>query len=248
MTKETTHPETEEQQEDAQPKKMHRAETPKANEKIAEELDELVRYELKEGNRFKAYADTRAADAIRHYAPEITSAEQVAHLEGVGKGTVEKVEQFLEHGHMDKLEDFHHAKGELAGSEKDIVLAAATEGRTERGEKRDPDEPTPHPVTSAQRAAMKKAEQQYSKMTTAELHDLLQKNNGKVAGNKAERVKRCAQGKVLGSFPSCPDCEFGKPDLNQRTGFYTCKGWMDGTKTYHPCFFKGPLKRGVWKE
>jgi len=87
----------------------------------------------------------------------------------------------------------------------------------------------------------------YNSFTAVELKNLLKKNNQVMSGNKNDLVERCAQGKLLGAIPSCPQCFAGKLRFNLKTGEYKCPGYMDDTDFMY-CTYKSSdlLLRNIW--
>jgi predicted RNA-binding Zn-ribbon protein involved in translation (DUF1610 family) len=52
-------------------------------------------------------------------------------------------------------------------------------------------------------------------------------NNQPKTGNKTELIERCADGKLLGSIPRCPECGGGRLRFDKVTGDYKCPGYME---------------------
>jgi hypothetical protein len=221
------------------------------NETIAELLDELTQYEVRDGNKYAGMSDDNAAAVLRRYTGKLNKGSDVAQLPGIGPGTVAKIDEYLKTGHITKLDEFRRECGSLGKEAKTALKAAAAAGKKRAGVPRRPDEPEVQPLTEAQEREIKAAEERYDSYTPRELRALLKKNGARTAGSKREMVERCGEGSVLGGYPACPQCHGGQPHFNRRTGFFECPGFVDGpdVKTdWKACFFKGALKRPAWKE
>lgn len=73
-------------------------------------------------------------------------------------------------------------------------------------------------------------------------------NNQPRTGNKIELAEKCADGKILGQIPRCPNCGGGRPKFNKETSTYKCSGFMDDDK-FRNCnktFQIEDIKREKW--
>lgn len=84
--------------------------TPKAevaeNQAISDILMDLCGFEFKNAEKFKGSALSKAAKAIRECDTAITSGKQAQKLKGIGPSTGKKIDQFLETGTMERLEEY----------------------------------------------------------------------------------------------------------------------------------------------
>lgn len=88
----------------------------------------------------------------------------------------------------------------------------------------------------------------YNCYTVNHLKLILKKNNQKVSGNKKEIVERISDGRLFGAIPNCPECFTGKLRFNNKTGVYSCPGYMDDTKFHHCGFKSHDIIRKIWIE
>jgi hypothetical protein len=214
-----------------------------SNELIATVFDELKMYEIKSGNKFAGVAYDKVAKALRASALVIASGSDVAHLAGVGKASVEKIDEFFTTGKVAKLEEFRSLIGELPTA----VIASMKSGGASSGKGKGNGDAKGKPVSAADKKKITKAVEDFEAMSIETLKGLLRKNNGLVSGTKAELTRRCAEGKVLGAFPLCPLCSAGKPKFDIKTGLFKCPGYMDDDK-WAPCIFSGAIDRSPWVE
>ena len=63
-------------------------------------------------------------------------------------------------------------------------------------------------------------------------------------------AEKCADGKILGQIPRCPECGGGRPKFNKDTGIYHCSGYMDDDtfKNCHSKYTMSELVRLPWVE
>src|SRR6056300_2049522 len=73
------------------------------NPELTDALDKLV---CEEENEFKQAVYEKAADTIYSLDFEVKYGEQLAHLPGIGKGIIKKVNEFLETGEIKKNQTF----------------------------------------------------------------------------------------------------------------------------------------------
>ncbi|CAK4086348.1 unnamed protein product [Aphanomyces euteiches] len=86
-------------------KKVAQATNPK-NQDLAEVFADLAGFEFKRGDRFKGGSYSKVAKAIRDTGDVITSGKQATKLKGVGKASAAKIDEFLETGKVEKLEEY----------------------------------------------------------------------------------------------------------------------------------------------
>jgi hypothetical protein len=72
-------------------------------------------------------------------------------------------------------------------------------------------------------------EELFERKTIAELKSILKQNNQVSSGTKVDLVQRCAQGKLWGALPNCPECFGGKLRFDLKSGEYKCPGYMNDT-------------------
>ncbi|MBY5163806.1 DNA polymerase/3'-5' exonuclease PolX [Salsipaludibacter albus] len=82
---------------------------PRTNDDVAAALDELARLtkvDEQDPNSFRVRAYERAARAVESLSTDVTdmSASALAKVSGIGKSTAAKIRQFVDDGHIDKLE------------------------------------------------------------------------------------------------------------------------------------------------
>ncbi|KAJ0412280.1 hypothetical protein ATCC90586_006666 [Pythium insidiosum] len=61
---------------------------------------------LKRGERFKGGTWSKVAKAIRDHDEKITSGKQAQKLKGIGKSAAAKIDEFLESGSLEQLEEY----------------------------------------------------------------------------------------------------------------------------------------------
>ncbi|RLO08396.1 hypothetical protein DYB28_003981, partial [Aphanomyces astaci] len=76
------------------------------NQALAEAFSDLAGFEFKKGDRFKGGSYSKVAKAIRDAEDELTSGKQAMKLKGVGKASATKIDEFLETGKIEKLEEY----------------------------------------------------------------------------------------------------------------------------------------------
>lgn len=76
------------------------------NQSLVDTLAELCGFEFKGGDKFKGVNLSKACKSLREHEEEITSGKQAEKLKGIGKSTGKKIDQFLEEGKIDRLEEF----------------------------------------------------------------------------------------------------------------------------------------------
>ena len=67
------------------------------NSDLLKAFDELAD---REENKYKQYAYQKAASIIFGWPTKITSGEQISHVNGIGKGIIQKIDKFLETGNI----------------------------------------------------------------------------------------------------------------------------------------------------
>lgn len=105
-------------------------------------------------------------------------------------------------------------------------------------------------LTDAQYKKVQRHEEQLAKLTSAQLQSELLKNDQVRGGTKETLVQRVAEGRVLGTLPTCPRCKKGQIHFNRSGGWYSCPGYFDAeTRSQKRCNFRTQdLQRGKWKQ
>lgn len=211
--------------------KAHAAES---NEPLAAAFDELKMYEAKLGDRWAGSTYDKVARAIRAHKSVIKAGADVAHLDGIGKASVAKIDEFISTGSLKKLNEFKDKFGPIPGLQSGKSAAAGGAAKANK-------------VTAAQKKQIAKAAEGYESKKIDELKDVLRRNDQLLGGTKGELVHRCAEGEVLGALPRCPVCGAGKLKFDAKSGMFKCPGYMDDDE-FKPCFFKsGDVDRVAWK-
>lgn len=218
------------------------------NGEILDMFEHLMWYEIKGGNKYAGTAYKKVADVVRKQKAPITSGSCIASFSGVGKVSVEKIDELLAlpvGGKIKKILEFEEALGDISvimgttGGAKSGAGATAgkSAGKAAAGQK----------LTAAEKKSIQKAIEELSEKNLEALKQMMRDNDQKVGGTKPELVQRAAEGKVLGAIPRCPLCSGGKPTFDIKTGLYTCKGFMDDDE-WAPCSYSsGSLARIPWK-
>ncbi|CAH0481830.1 unnamed protein product [Peronospora belbahrii] len=77
-----------------------------ANQKLADAFLELSSFEFKRGEKFKGGTWSKVAKAIRDCEFVLTCGKDALKLKGVGKSSAAKIDEFLELGTLEKLEEY----------------------------------------------------------------------------------------------------------------------------------------------
>ncbi|KAF0719190.1 Aste57867_1220 [Aphanomyces stellatus] len=80
--------------------------TNQKNQELAEAFAELAGFEFKRGDRFKGGSYSKVAKAIRDAEDVIKTGKEAMKLKGVGKASGAKIDEFLETGKIEKLEEY----------------------------------------------------------------------------------------------------------------------------------------------
>ncbi|KDO31588.1 hypothetical protein SPRG_19502 [Saprolegnia parasitica CBS 223.65] len=80
--------------------------TNEKNQALAEAFAELAGFEFKRGEKFKGGSYSKVAKAIRDAEDKIESGKAAMKLKGIGKASASKIDEFLEHGKIEKLEEY----------------------------------------------------------------------------------------------------------------------------------------------
>ena len=80
--------------------------TCEANQKLADAFAELSGFEFKRGERFKGGTWSKVAKAIRDCESVLTCGKDALKLKGVGKSSAAKIDEFLETGTLETLEEY----------------------------------------------------------------------------------------------------------------------------------------------
>lgn len=86
------------------------------NKTIADILNEIGLYYEIEGDKYRQKAFLNAADVVRNYNDEIISGGKIASIHGIGKSTIETIDEYLATGKVRRLEDLrekHRKQKEL---------------------------------------------------------------------------------------------------------------------------------------
>lgn len=102
--------EDEEEDDDGEPKakkpRQKAAAKVDANQALADAFAELSGFEFKRGEKFKGGTWSKVAKAIRDCEDEIESGKQATKLKGIGKSSAQKIDEFLDTGTLEKLEEY----------------------------------------------------------------------------------------------------------------------------------------------
>lgn len=88
-------------------KKAEKAEVAESpNQELAAQFKELAAHEFKKGgaSKFAGIAFNKVVAVLQGLEEKVTSGKSIAHLQGIGKESVKKIDQYLEKGIIDKLE------------------------------------------------------------------------------------------------------------------------------------------------
>jgi len=119
-----------------------------------------------------------------------------------------------------------------------------------RSQKAKKQPPSKSIFTAKQKAEMKQVSEDVAGNTIVDLKAMLRENNQPVTGVKKELIKRVSMAKVLGALQKCPKCFGGNLHLDEKTGKYKCKGYMDDD-VFKNCSFKGTeasVQRVPWTD
>ncbi|OQR98379.1 hypothetical protein ACHHYP_08676 [Achlya hypogyna] len=92
--------------ESAKKKKKVAQATNEKNQELAEAFAELAGFEFKRGEKFKGGSYSKVAKAIRDAEDKIESGKAAMKLKGIGKASASKIDEFLENGKIEKLEEY----------------------------------------------------------------------------------------------------------------------------------------------
>lgn len=100
---------TDEEEEDEKKSKKPRK-TPEAiceaNQQLADAFVELSGFEFKRGEKFKGGTWSKVAKAIRDCECVLTCGKDALKLKGVGKSSAAKIDEFIDTGTLEKLEEY----------------------------------------------------------------------------------------------------------------------------------------------
>jgi hypothetical protein len=224
------------------------------NDDIIAAFETLMFYESKLGNSFAGVAYNKVVKAIRGHGSVIAAGADVAKLAGVGKASVEKIDELLATGKLKKVDEFAAIYGPVPDEIKAAMSLTTSGGKSAGGKKGaaaksvgKPLKGTPMPAATKKKVATL-ATELAGKLKTDALKATLKANGQSTTGAKDELVQRCAQGAIMGRIPTCPLCSGGKLKYDAATGIYACPGYMDDAD-FRPCFFKSAdVTRGIWVE
>ncbi|KAL4158360.1 hypothetical protein PRNP1_004138 [Phytophthora ramorum] len=97
--------EDEDEKKPKKPRKKVEA-TCEANQALADTFAELSGFEFKRGERFKGGTWSKVAKAIRDCESDITCGKDALKLKGVGKSSAAKIDEFIETGTLEKLDEY----------------------------------------------------------------------------------------------------------------------------------------------
>ncbi|CAJ1380469.1 unnamed protein product [Effrenium voratum] len=80
------------------------------NEDLIGQFRELASYEFKNGSKFAGIAFNKVVAVLQGLEEKVSSGSAIAHLPGIGKETVKKIDQYLEKGIIDKLEKIRNGE------------------------------------------------------------------------------------------------------------------------------------------
>jgi hypothetical protein len=195
------------------------------NQALIDAFLELSAYEGKAGNTFQSRADKRVATTLQSLKSDFSPGTKVRNI---GTGSVEKIEEFLKTGKIEKLQKFKEEFGDLPAEVEPGVSDAK-------------------PLTAEQKKAWQEAKKALAGETVASLKEQLRLNDQKISGKKAELVQRVAFGKAFGALPICPACQVGKLQFDAKTGIYICPGYRDDDQFVACGFASGHVELSPWK-
>ena len=79
--------------------------SPPFNKLFAEKLESLEKLLYRQGDAMRAMAYRKAKQAITNYSEQINSVQDIKDLKGIGKTTIDKLEQLVQTGEIDLLEE-----------------------------------------------------------------------------------------------------------------------------------------------
>ena len=221
------------------------------NGALCQLFEELMYYEAKGGNRWAGKAYNKVLAVLRTQKKKVTAGSDVAHIDGVGKASVAKIDEFLKDGKVAHLEELKKTYGplpetlKLVGSGKS---SAAGGGAKKGGKGAAASVADAKPPSAADKKKIAAAAKAYGGLSVDKLKDLLRANRQPLSGPKSDLLQRCAEGKALGALPVCPLCGAGKLRWDAKTGVASCPGFMDDD-VFQACFYKsGTVERTEWKE
>ncbi|CAE7267019.1 unnamed protein product [Symbiodinium sp. CCMP2592] len=82
------------------------------NEELAKLFDELSSFEFKKGgtSKFAGVAYKSVAATLRGLHEKVDSGKSIAHLKGIGKESVKKIDQYIETGSIERLEKYRNGE------------------------------------------------------------------------------------------------------------------------------------------
>ncbi|KAK1946051.1 hypothetical protein P3T76_003099 [Phytophthora citrophthora] len=80
--------------------------TVESNQSLADAFAELSGFEFKRGEKFKGGTWSKVAKAIRDCETEITCGKDALKLKGVGKSSAAKIDEFIDTGTLETLEEY----------------------------------------------------------------------------------------------------------------------------------------------
>ncbi|KAL3667040.1 hypothetical protein V7S43_007983 [Phytophthora oleae] len=80
--------------------------TVETNQSLADAFAELSGFEFKRGEKFKGGTWSKVAKAIRDCEKEITCGKDALKLKGVGKSSATKIDEFIDTGTLETLEEY----------------------------------------------------------------------------------------------------------------------------------------------
>ena len=200
-----------------------------SNSALAACFTELAQLEALAGGRWQVSAYKKVAKALESHPSKIKSGKQAEKLEGVGKASSAKIQEYLDTGCISKLEELREEYGDC-GVKK--VSKKDMKGK---------------PVSKSDRKKIKEAISEAMSLAANAMKDELRQNQQRTTGNKPALAQLIAEGRVLGAVPKCELCGIGILKFDMDSGLYSCPGGFDDT-VYQPCgFLSGKVKRDTWK-
>ena len=224
----------------------------KNNDDLIALFTELMFYESKDGNGWAAKSYKKVIGVIEKHTGKkkiniINSGSDIQHYDGVGKGCVGVIDEFLcsQDGKLTRLEELRERYGDIVGDAVSAGCKSAV-GRGKSNAVRKSSD-TVDRKSAAKKKEIKAAREHYSGMATTALKQILKTNGQVISGDKSNLVERCVEGKVFGALPLCPLCHAGKLRWDNKKEAAICPGYMDDD-TFRACVFEGSVERAAWVE
>eukprot|EP00434_Breviolum_minutum_P000389 symbB.v1.2.000329.t1/scaffold6.1/size569917/32 len=98
------------------------------NQELCSQFKELAAHEFKKGgsSKFAGIAFNKVVAVLQTLDYKVTSGDSIAHMKGIGKESVKKIDQYLEKGIIDKLERIRNGFGDIAFNQLERCQASRT--------------------------------------------------------------------------------------------------------------------------